>query len=58
MQHTRKYFFCLFFSDIYIYIIRNKYTKKNQRYYMFFGAKSSSAHVAGLNPAGLAGSLV
>jgi hypothetical protein len=34
-----------------------KYTKK-QRYYSFFlEVGSSSAHVAGLNPAGIAGSL-
>jgi hypothetical protein len=32
-------------------------TRENQRYYSFFWTGSSSAHVAGLNPAGLAGLL-
>jgi hypothetical protein len=32
-------------------------TRENQRYYLFFWAGSSLAHVAGLNPVGLAGSL-
>jgi hypothetical protein len=42
----------IFFLDIYIYKKKkkNKYKKKNQRSYSFFFlARSSSAHVVGLN---------
>jgi hypothetical protein len=64
MQHTRKYFFV--FLDIYVCVCvcvdakkpLNKYMKKPTISLIFLGAGSSLAHVAGLNPVGLAGSLV